>query len=180
MAYTDRGEFYSASVGVAPQLRHQLNKTVAPNLNGNVNWKHFINNSDRNTLSYSISPGIDIQTCGKGTFRFGGTLGREDSGIDTYSNDNWALNTSLFCTLGSNTAFSIYGSYGESNYDKREIAYTEKRSDQKTTVGGNVQYAHQPTGLDTSLGISYTHNNSNLTLHEYEKIQATFSVRKNF
>ena len=180
ISYTDRGDFYSTSIGVAPQLRHQLNETVALNLNGNVNWKHFIDNDDRDTLSYSVAPGIDVRSCGQGTFRFGGTVGREDSGIDVYSNHNWGLNASIFCPLGSEMAVSLYGSYGESDYDEREVAYTETRKDEKTTIGGNLQYAHQASGWDAILGLTYTHNNSNLTLYEYEKIQATASVRKKF
>lgn len=178
VTYTDKGEAYSASVGVAPQLRYQATEKVVLNLESNINWKHFIGNSDRDTLSYSLSPGVDIRTCGQGSFRFGGTLGREDSGIDTYSNNNWALNASLFCQLGSNMAFSIYGSYGESDYDAREAAYTEARHDKKTTVGASLQYAHKPSGLDGSLGVTYTHNDSKLTLYGYDKWQVSASVKK--
>ncbi|MCP4124315.1 MAG: DUF560 domain-containing protein [Bacteroidetes bacterium] len=185
-SYTDtvtainESAFYSSSIGVAPQLRHQLSEELALNFNSNINWKHFIGNHERDTFSYSIAPGADIRTCGQGIFRFGGTLGRENSGINTYSNDNWGMNASIFCPLGSNVAFSIYGSYGESEYDEREAAYTETRSDKRTTVGGNLQYAHQPSGLDAILGLIFIHNGSNLTLYEYEKIQTTFSLRKKF
>lgn len=178
VTYTDQGKAYSASVGVAPQMRYQATEKVALNLESTINWKHFIGNSARDTLSYSLAPGVDFRTCGQGSFRFGGSLGREDSGIDTYSNDNWALNASVFCPLGSNMAFSVYGSYGGSAYDGREAAYTQTRSDRKTTVGGNLRYAHKPTGLDGSLGVSYTHNDSNLPIYGYDKWQVSASVRK--
>ena len=180
VSYTDRGDFYSTSIGLAPQLRHQLNEIVAINLNGNISWKHFIGNDARDTSSYSIAPGIDFNACGKGTFRFAGSMGREASGIDTFSNDNWGLNASIFCPVGSSAAISLFGSYGEADYDEREAAYAVARQDQKITVGGNLQIAHRPTGLDAIFGLNYTLNESNLTLYEYEKVQATFSVRKKF
>lgn len=178
VTYTDKGEAYSASVGFAPQFRYQATEKVALNLESNFNWKHFIGNGDRDTLSYSVSPGLDFRTCGQGSFRFGGTLGREDSGIDTYSNDLWALNASLFCPLGSDMAISIYGSYGESDYDAREVAYTEARHNKKTTVGASLQYAHKKSGVDGALGVTYTQNDSNLTLYGYEKWQVSASVKK--
>ncbi len=77
-------------------------------------------------------------------------------------------------------AFSLYGSYGVSDYDMREAAYTETREDKSTAVGGSLQYAHQPSGLDAILSLNYTHNVSNLTLYDYDKIQATLSLRKKF
>lgn len=177
-AYTDKGDIYSTSVGVAPQVRYQATEKLALSLESNINWKHFIGNSDRNTLSYSLAPALDFKTCGQGSFRFGGSVGREDSGVDTYSNDNWGLNTSLFCPLGADLAFSIYGSYGETTYDAKEAAYTVARHDKKATVGANLQYAHKLSGLDGSLGVSYTHNESNLELYEFNKVQVSASVKK--
>ncbi len=179
-SYTDRGNFYSSSIGVAPQLRRRLNDKVSLNLNGSINWKHFIDNNSRDTLSYFFAPGIDIRACAQGTFRVGGSLGREDSGIDTYSNDSWNLSASIFCPIGSNMVASVYGSYGGSDYDAQEAAFTVTRLDHRLTIGGSLQYAHQPSGLDALLGLSYTHNDSNLALYEYKKVQATFSLTKKF
>lgn len=180
VSYTDQGDFYSLSLGFAPQLRHKLNETVSLNLGAKINWKRFIDNIARDTTSYSIAPGIDIRTCGQGTFRIGGTLGRDDSGIDIYSNDNWELNTSIYCPVGANTVASLYASYGESRYDVRESAYAVKRHDKRTVIGGTMQYAHQPSGFDGIFNVTYTHNGSNLTLYGYDKWQVTGTLRKKF
>jgi hypothetical protein len=180
VAYTDRGEFYSTSIGVAPQLRHKLDEKTSLNLNASLSRKHFIDNGDRDTTSFAFNPSVDIQTCGQGTFRFGAGIGRENSGIDIYSNDNWQLSASLFCSLGEGFALSMFGSYGQSDYDEREAAFSEAREDNTRTIGANLRYENVDNGWDITLGGSYTENDSNLTLYSYDKFQGTLSARKKF
>jgi len=180
VAYTDEGDFYSTSIGVAPQLRHKLSDTLSLNLNGSISRKHFIDNGERDTTSFAFNPSLDFQTCGQGTFRFGGSVGRDDSGLGIYSNDNWGLNASIFCSLGDNLALSVYGRYGQSQYDVREAAYSVARENITRTIGASVRYENPENGWDIDVGVSYTDNDSNLSLYTYEKLQATGTIRKKF
>lgn len=180
VAYTDRGEFYSTSIGVAPQLRFKVDETTSLNLNASLSRKHFIDNGDRDTTSFAFNPSLDLQACGNGTFRFGGGIGRDNSGIDIYSSDNWQLNASLFCSLGDGFALSMFGSYGQSDCDQREAAFSVAREDNTRTIGANVRYENAENGWDITLGGTYTKNDSNLTLYSYDKFQGTLSARKKF
>jgi tetratricopeptide (TPR) repeat protein len=180
VSFTDQGDFYSTSIGVAPQVRYQLDETIAVNLNGSISRKHFIDNGERDTTSYSFNPSFDFQTCGQGTLRVGGGIGRDDSGIGIYSNDNWQLNASLFCSLGEGLALSIFGSYGQSDYDEREAANSVVREDIRRSIGANLRYENVETGWDVTIGANYTDNDSNLTLYTYDRLQATAEIRKKF
>lgn len=179
-SYVEQGNFYSASFGVAPQLRYQATPRTTLNLNGEVKWKDFLNDSSRDGLVYSVSPGIDVGACGQGSVRFVGTVGRDDSGQNIYANDNWNALAGLFCPMGPDMALSLYGSYGEANYDGREAAYTVKRRDKRISVGGTLQYAHRPSGLDGILSVSFTDNKSNLPIYAYDKVQTSVAIRKGF
>jgi len=180
VAYTDRGEFYSTSIGIAPQLRYKLDEKTSLNLNASLSRKHFIDNGGRDTTSFAFNPSVDIQTCGQGTFRFGGGIGRDNSGIDIYSNDNWQLNASLFCSLGEGFALSVFGSYAQSDYDEREAAFAEAREDNTRTIGANLRYENAENGWEITVGGTFTENDSNLTLYSYDKFQGTLSARKKF
>lgn len=180
VAYTDRGEFFSTSFGVAPQIRHQLNEKTSLNLNGSISRKHFIDNDDRDTTSYAFNPSFDFQTCGNGTFRFGGGLGRDASGIGIYSNDNWQLNASIFCSLGYGFALNMFGSYGQSDYDEREAAHPVVREDLTRTIGASFRYENDENGWDVDVGVRFTDNDSNIQLYEFDRFQGTATVRKKF
>ena len=180
VAFTDRGELFSTTVGVAPQLRYKFDEKVSLNLNASISRRHFNNNGDRDTTSYSFSPSLDFSACDNGTFRIGGSIGRDDSGIDIFSNDNWQLSSSLFCSLGEGLALSVFGSYGQSDYDQREAAFTEAREENTRSIGANLRYENAENGWDITLGGTYTENDSNLTLYTYDRFQGTASIRKKF
>ena len=180
VAFTDRGELFSTTFGVSPQLRYKIDEKVSLNLNASISRRHFNNNGDRDTTSYSFSPSLDFSACDNGTFRIGGSIGRDDSGIDIFSNDNWQLSGSLFCSLGEGLALSVFGSYGQSDYDQREAAFTEAREENTRSIGANLRYENAENGWDITLGGTYTENDSNLTLYTYDRFQGTATIRKKF
>ena len=179
MRYDNGNDFYSIVAGLAPQLRTKLSDKASLTLAGNIAHKHFFKNGDRDTWSYDASTNVDYAV-GQGSLRLGGSLGKDDSGIDTYSNWRAGLNASLYQPLGENLTGSIWASFMHSDYEEKEAAYTEARKDDRVSVGGDVRYALQGPGVDLILSGSYTHNASNLDLYGYEQFQTTFTIAKPF
>jgi outer membrane protein len=179
MKYDNSDDLYSIVAGVAPQLRTKLSDKASLTLAGNIAHKHFFKNGDRDTWSYDASTNLDFAV-GQGSLRLGGSLGKDDSGIDTYSNWRAGLNASLYQPLGENLTGSIWASFMHSDYDEKEAAYTEAREDDRVSVGGDLRYAFTGPGLDLILSGSYTNNASNIDLYGYEQFQTTFTIAKPF
>jgi len=181
VVFTDEGDIYSNSIGIAPQLRHKLSDEVTLNLNGSVSHRFYEDNSERNTTSYSFSPGLDfLSGCGAETFRVGASFGRDNSGIGIYSNDNWGLNASIFCPIRENTAVSLFASIRQADYDEREFAHPVPRADETRSIGMSIQHADQNSGLDFIGSATYTENESNLGIYTYDRFQGSLTVRKKF
>lgn len=181
VVYTDEGRVFSNSIGIAPQFRRKLNDDVTFNFNTSLSHKHFDDNGERDTTSYSISPGFDFATeCGSETLRLSTNFGNDNSGVGIYSNDNWGLNASIFCSLGENTAMTLFGGYKQSDYEEREAAHPVVREDITRSIGFNIQHAHKSSGIDFVASGTFTDNDSNLPIYTYDRFQGTLSARKKF
>jgi outer membrane protein len=179
LRYDNGNDLYSIVAGVAPQLRTRLSDKASLTLAGNVAHKWFYKNGDRNTWMVDASPSVDFQM-GQGSLRFGGSLGRDNSDIDTASNWRAGLNASLYQPLGENVAGSLWASYGHSEYDEKEAAYSEAREDDRISAGFDLRYALKEPGLDLIVSGSATRNNSNLDMYSYSQFQTTFTIAKPF
>ncbi len=172
--------YYSYSFGIAPQLRYIASDRLSLNIDTRFSKKQYKDQSDRDLNSYYLSPSIGYQV-GKADFiRAGLSGGRDDSGIDYYSNNYWGGNISYYHAFKNGLQGSLNASYTDANYDGKEVAYTKERRDKTTRIGFDLSYKVKPIGSDIIFSASCTDNHSNLEIYKYDRTQATLSIRKSY
>lgn len=178
--YENGENYYSHTMGVSPQVRYAINSSLSFTLGTNFGWKNFHKNEERDTKIYSVSPSVDIKTGAKGSLRFGGTIGRESSGIGTYSNDYYQINASYFYPFSQDLVSTIWATYGENEYDERAAAFSDVRQDERFSVGLDVVHALKIIDADLLASFSFTQVDSNIELYEYDRSKVSVSLRKKF
>ena len=178
--YGHDDDYFSFSYGAAPQVRYLASNKLGLNFASTIRGKSFDKQSKRKQLLWTITPSFDYQLTQDDLFRFGLTVGQEHSGINFYSNDRWFVNANYFHNFSKNFVASLNGSYGESDYQGQEAAYNEKREDVRSSVGLNLRYHVDQINTDIITSASYTNNESNLTIYEYDQVQVSVQFRVTF
>lgn len=180
--YNQQGEWYSQSWGINPSLQYAARPDLQFYLDTSVSRKRYNGNSDRDLTAYTFNPSVNYQPHENGNIAFGLQFGREDSGLDIYSN------TVRGVYLGYQHVFreqgiraSLTASYTDTKFDGIQAAYTEARHDVSRRISANVSYAiPQLDGMTLQGSVSYQDNNSNLDINTYNRTLYSISLTKRF
>lgn len=178
--YGHDNDYFSFSYGVAPQVRYLVSNKLALNLATTVRGKSFYNQSARELISWTVTPSADYQVTESDSLRFGVTSGQEHSGINFYSNDRWFLNANYFHNFSKEFVTSLNGSYGDAFYQGKEAAYNDIREDTQASIGLDLIYHIEKINTDVVTSASYTNNDSNLAIYEYDQTQVSVNLRSAF
>lgn len=178
--YGHKNDYFSFSYGVAPQVRFIASNQLALNLATTVKGKSFDKQSARKQIAWTVTPSVDYQLTENDTIRFGVTAAQEHSGINFYSNDRWSVNTSFYHNFSKFFVASLSGSYGDSYYQGKEAAYTKKREDTRSSLGLNLRYHVEQLNTEVITSASYSNNDSNLAIYEYDQTQVSVNFRTTF
>jgi tetratricopeptide (TPR) repeat protein len=180
--YNEQGSWYSQSLGIAPRLQYAARPNLQFYLDTSISRKRYNGNSARDLTAYTFNPSVNFQPHENGNIAFGLQYGREDSGLDTYSN------TVRGVYLGYQHVFreqgiraSITASYTDTQFDGIQAAYTEARYDISRKISANVSYAiPQLDGMTLQGSVSYQDNDSNLDINTYDRTLFSLSLTKRF
>ena len=173
-------DYFSFSYGVAPQVRYLASNKLGLNLATTVLGKSFYNQSARELISWTVTPSVDYQVTESDSLRFGVTAGQEHSGVNFYSNDRWFLNANYFHNFSREFLVSLNGSYGDAFYQGKEAAYNNIREDTRASIGLDLIYHIEKINTDVVTSASYTSNDSNLAIYEYDQTQVSVNLRSAF
>jgi len=180
--YNEQGSWYSQSWGIAPRLQYAAQDNLQFYLDTSISRKRFNDNGDRDLTAFTFNPSLNFQPNENGNIAVGLQYGRENSGLDIYSN------TVRGAYLGYQHNFreqgiraSITASYTSTEFDGIQAAYTQAREDVSRKLSASVTYAI-PEMDDLSLlgSVSYQDNDSNLDINTYERTQFSLSLTKRF
>lgn len=180
--YNEQGSWYSQNWGIAPRLQYAARDNLQFYLDTSVSRKRFNGASNRDLTAYTFNPSLNFQPHENGNIAVGLQYGREDSGLDIYSN------TVRGAYIGYQHIFreqgiraSITASYTDTQFDGIQAAYTEARHDVSRKISANVSYAiPQMDGMTLQGSVSYQDNDSNLDINNYDRTQFSLSLTKNF
>lgn len=180
--YNEQGGWYSQSWGIAPRLQFAARDNLQFYLDTSISRKRYNDNGDRDLTAYTFNPSVNFQPHEAGNIAFGLQYGREDSGLDIYSN------TVRGVYLGYQHIFreqgiraSITASYTDTQFDGIQAAYTEARHDVSKRISANVTYnIPDMNGLTLQGSASYQNNDSNLDINNYDRTQFSLSLTKRF
>lgn len=180
--YNQQDGWYSQSWGISPSLQYAARPDLQFYLDTSISRKRYNGSSDRDLTAYSFNPSVNYQPHENGNIALGLQYGRENSGLDIYSD------TVRGVYLGYQHVFreqgiraSLTASYTDTQFDGIQAAYTEARQDVSRRVSANVSYTiPQLDGMTLQGSASYQNNDSNLDINNYERIQFSLSLTKRF
>lgn len=172
--------YYSYSVGVAPQWRRGLSDALALSLTGTYSHKWYQGQSTRNLDAWSVAPSLDWRVGAAGMLSAGLVAAREDSGLDSASNHLAGVNLGYSHAVSDTLRVSIGANYMDTRYQGLEAAFTEIRHDKTARLSLGASYRLAKLGAEASLSVSYTDNDSNLSLYEYDRSQVSVTLGKAF
>ena len=180
--YNEQGSWYSQSWGIAPRLQYAAQDNLQLYLDTLLARKSYNNNGDRDLTAFTFNPSLNFQPNENGNIAVGLQYGRENSGLNIYSN------TVRGAYLGYQHNFrrqgiraSIIASYTRTEFEGIQAAYTERRKDVSRKITASVTYAiPEMDGLSLLGSVSYQDNDSNLDINTYERTQFSLSLTKRF
>lgn len=180
--YNKQGSWYSQSWGIAPRLQYAAQDNLQFYLDTSLSHKRFNDNGDRDLTAFTFNPSLNFQPDENGNIAVGLQYGRENSGLDIYSN------TVRGAYIGYQHNFrekgiraSITASYISTEFEGIQAAYTEAREDVSRKLSASVTYTiPEMDGLSLLGSVSYQDNESNLDINNYERTQFSLSLTKQF
>ena len=180
--YNEQGGWYSQSFGIAPRLQYAAQKNLQFYFDTSVSKKRFNGDGARDLTAYTFNPSMNYQPHENGNVAVGLQIGREDSGLDIYSNDVRGLYIGyqhVFREQGLRASITV--SYTNTQFDGIQAAYTQARNDVSRKISASMSYAIPKMDGTTLQGsVSYQDNDSNLDINNYDRTQFSLSLTKNF
>lgn len=180
--YNEQGSWYSQSWGIAPRLQYAARQDLQLYLDTSISRKRYNDNGERDLTAFTFTPSVNFQPNKNGNIAVGLQYGREDSGLDIYSN------TVRGAYFGYEHNFreqglraSITASYTSTEFDGIQAAYTEAREDISRRISASVTYTiPEMDGLSLLGSVSYQNNDSNLDINNYDRTLYSLSLTKRF
>lgn len=180
--YNKQDSWYSQSWGIAPRFQYALQNNQQLYLDTSLSRKQFNSASNRDLTTYTFNPSLNFQPYENSNIAVGLQYGREESGLDIYSNTvrgAYIGYQHLFQDQGIRT--DITASYTDIQFDGIQAAYTEARHDVSRKISANVSYLiPQMDGMTLQGSVSYQNNDSNLDINTYDRTQFSLSLTKRF
>jgi len=172
--------YYYYLFGVAPQLRYYLSYNMYLGMTGTYSEKKYKDQGDRDLDKWSVEPFFNFPVGKRGNLRFGVTGGRENSGIDTYSDRLLSGNISYSHIFGKYLSTRLYYSYIDTKYDEIEAAYTEVRHDKTHYISAVFDYPIEIIKSNLMLTVDYTDTASSLDMYTYDRSQVYLTLQTTF
>lgn len=172
--------YYSYSYGVSPQLRHQINKMLSLGVAASVGKTKYNDQADRNMNVWSLSPSINYQPNQTNNVEFRFVAGKENSGIDTFSNKLLSVSTTYTHLFKNGLRGDMHYTYTDTKYDAIEPAYTKVRHDKNNTLAAEMTFPLKQLKSDINLSLSHTDNANSLELYDYNRNQVSVTLQKQF
>jgi tetratricopeptide (TPR) repeat protein len=173
---------YNWSIGLAPQLQYALNADTQFNGGFTMAWRKHdpVAAQPRNGQVYGVTAGARIRLGDKGYLQPGVRLGREQTEQDYFDNHSWGMNLGYILPLPMEMTLFAQPSVTRASYGAADpfLAGTcngcdNVRRDWLYQFTVNLSKAYGKTGLSTALGYTYTRNDSNVGLYDYDRHMVT-------
>jgi hypothetical protein len=180
--YNEQGSWYSQSWGIAPRLQYAAQDNLQFYLDTSLSRKRFNDNGDRDLTAFTFNPSFNFQLSENGNIAVGLQYGRENSGLDIYSNivrGAYIGYQHNFREQGLRA--SITASYTSTQFEGIQAAYTEAREDVSRKLSASLTYTiPEMDGLSVLGSVSYQDNESNLDINNYERTLFSLSLTQRF
>ncbi len=172
--------YYYYSYGFAPQIRYKLMEKLSLNFATIASKKKYKNQDKRNLDLWRVYPSLGYEINKSNFVRFGFNGGQEHSGLNYYSNKFIGVRANYYHTFQNGVRLSLNASYTYTRYKEKEAAYDKKHRDKMNRFGFDLSFPVKSINSELLFSSSYTKNDSNLVLYDYDRTQVFFSLKKRF
>ncbi len=173
-------DYYSVSKGISPQVSYKYLPNLSLSASLSLNWKSYYDKPEKKSDSITFSPSSKYFLNQSSWMSFGGYVGEEDSKTKTSSNNSHGLNLGYFKAFSQKMNIFLSTSVNNTDYDGTEVAYSKSREDASKSVSGNFSYFLDGIKSNLSFNASYTKNNSNIEMYDYDRKQIGITVSRSF
>ena len=173
-------KYYSVSKGISPQIRYKYAPNLSFSTSLSLNHKDYYKAPLKESNSYTFSPSSKYFINQSSWMSFGGYLGKEDSKTETSSNKSKGLNLGYFKAYSKKMNIFLSTSINNTDYDGIEVAYSKSREDTSKSLSGNFSYFLDGIKSNLSFNVSYTKNNSNIEMYDYDRKQMGITLSRSF
>ncbi len=173
-------DFYSISGGISPQVSYQKSQKLSLSASLSLNKKHYYQNPQKESHSWTFSPSSKYFLDQTSYIVAGGYIGQDDSKTSTSSTDSKGVNLSYNKSFSKKLNLNLSTSFSNTKYGGVEVAYDKSREDDTSTYGANVSYYVSEYKMNISTNVSYTKNNSNIEMYDYDRTQVGISASFRF
>ncbi len=173
-------DYYSFSHGIVPQVSYALSQELLLISSLALQKKHYYDNNDRDGTAITFSPSLRYLVDNHSYVTFGGYLGHENSGVQTFENNSKGVNVGYFNAINAEWSIYISPSYSKTDYDGIEAAYATGRVDKRFDATTNLNYQIQEWAANVTLSYTYTKNSSTIDMYDYNRQQTMLTLTKNF
>lgn len=180
---------YSWSFGVAPQARYALDEHMQ--LQGGVSLAHRKHDADysasspeRDGQSQGIHGGLRIRVGDKAYLQPSLNFARENTRVEHFDNNRWGLDLGYVQTLAAGMTLFVQPAISRTHYGAVDPFYNPSgvptcegcgntRRDMQYQLTANISKSFGKSGLGAALGYTYTRNDSNVSIYDYERQMVT-------
>ena len=164
--------------GAAPEVRYALRQRSSLRASviaqSTVNWLSA--EREGNNLSVNIS---GRRLINQGSFvDVGFRHTRENTRVSFLDNNYDSIYLGFYRDNFWGLSCYVRPTVGWNEYDEKEAAFSDARDDFRLSCDVNLSKEIGDSGLFAGLGYTYTNNDSNLSLYQFERHQVTFQVWK--
>jgi hypothetical protein len=180
---------YNHSSGIAPQMQYAISPALqlsaSLSLSRRKHDKQVASALERDGQVHAISGGLRYRVSDTVQLQPTLRIGREQTTADYFDNDNIAFSLGLVSTLSNGFTLYAQPSVTRSAYRLADpllgvlpgcLDCNNTRRDWVYQMNLNLSKAIGKSGLSTAVSYTYTRNDSNIGLNDYERHQGTFSL----
>jgi tetratricopeptide (TPR) repeat protein len=181
MDYTRLGsEQYGLSLGVAPEVRYAVNDRLAATLSTEVQSTKYWLRSERTGNRWALNPSLMYLLDQHSFVDVGFSYLRENTEVSYLDNDRASIYAGYYTQLPWEIDLYIRPTIAWTTYDEAEAAFPAARDDTQYMVNVNLSTELWDSGFDLVCGYTFTKNDSNLPLYEYDRHQLTLQISRDF
>ena len=172
---------YDHAFGVSPQVQVPVTERLSANASFVIQKKHYyVNDGLRDGTVWSVSAGSKYYYRQDSFLQATLRHGVEGTGAKYTDNSSNGLNLGWYAGLPR--GFSLYVGPGVSYtaYEGKEAAFDDKRRDVQYNAVFNLSEDFDASAWSATLGYTFTRNDSNIALYDYNRGQVTLQVSRAF
>lgn len=173
-------ERYAFAYGIGPQVQHALTDRVLLRASASAQLNEHWARPEREGNLWSARGSVRYLLNAQSYVEAGYRFRHENTKVDFLDNDLHAVSVAYYTQLPWAMEFFVRPEIGWNEYEAAEAAFSSARDETRFTLDLNLSKEIGDTGFVASFGYTFTNNDSNIGLFEFDRNQIMFQISKSF